>query len=146
MYIKKIGMICLVLVLICFFISFAPRTYTIDKTLSCSDAKTNAQAVVQITGVYHQFFWKDDIFEGSITLDGTEIATGTLHFQNDFSAILFDDAVNPKWLIAQFKQFSYISVVDNTRNIHSTWDPRWQTALEKQERFQKYLDMILPHA
>lgn len=142
---KKIVTICLILVLFFVLGSCIPRNFTIHKTLSCFDAETNTPFEVHISGIYHQFFWKDDNFDGNITLDGKEISSGTLLFQNDFSATILDASGNPKWLISQFKQFSYISIVDNTRNIRSTWEPIWQTEFEQQENFQKFLDTILPN-
>ena len=143
---KKIVTICLVLVLVCFFGSCIPRKYTINKALSCSDAETNTSFEVHISGTYHQFFWKDDRFDGIITLDGQLLTTETLYFQNDLSATILDTSGNPKYLISQFKQFSYISIVDKTHNIRSTWEPAWQTEFEQQENFQKFLDNILPNA
>lgn len=136
---KVIGFISIVLFLIFCLLFYTPKKFVIEKIFSCKELETNEEFIVNVSGTYYKFFLKDDIFDGTIEVEGKRIQTGKFHFREDMYTNFNDTYGQPQGLVLQFKQFSYIAIADDGYNICSEWNADWKEELEEQENFQKFL-------
>ena len=142
MRVTKKGVACVVLAAMTVFL-FAglcvPKKTLVEKSLSCTKEGQAEPVTAEITGTYYAYFLRDDVFDGTIEIQGKRQETGRFTLFKDTYTSFHDAYGQPEGVILQFKEFSYISVVDSGYTISSEWDAGWK---EESERKRKWNDTL----
>lgn len=142
MRVTKKGVACAVLAAVAVFL-FAglcvPKRTHVEKVLLCTEEGKTEPVTAEIRGTYSAYLLRDDVFNGVIEIQGKRQETGRFTLFKDTYTSFHDAYGQPEGVILQFKEFSYISVVDSGYTISSEWDAGWK---EESERKRKWNDTL----
>lgn len=143
---KKKYIIVMIFIILGVFVLLAlncSKEENISKSLICQDIFTQEKFTVNISGVFYTNFVKDDVFVGTIEIEGKREDTRKFELYKDMYTNLTDEYGQPMDRILQFKQFSYISIVGENYNICSRWNPEWNHEYEQQKKWNEFLKSFL---
>lgn len=130
---KKRFFICILIVALLFVFAgyLIPTKTTLDKKLPCTDNQTGEIINVFVSGTYYKYLLGDDVFDGTIEVEGIRTCTQKFELTDDLYTNFNDEYGQPQGTILQFKEFSYISIADEGYSISSEWDSSWKEESEK---------------
>ncbi len=117
------------------------KTY-VDKSLNCIDTNSQDTIIVTISGTMYSYLLKDDLFIGTIEVQGKRLNTGTFELRNDMYTNLTDNYGQPMEMVLQFDNFSYVNIAGTDYSISSEWNPEWNEKFQRQKKINKFLNHI----
>ncbi len=138
MIFKKTHFLCILVaaIFVVFAIYLIPAKTTLHKTLPCTEYETGEIINVTISGTYYTYLLSDDLFDGTIKIEGKRTCTQRFELTDDLYTNFNDAYGQPQGHILQVEKFSYISIADDDYSISSKWDSSWKKSL-KQKRIMK---------
>lgn len=119
-----------------------PQKTNVDKVLNCIDAISQDTVIVTVSGTMYSYLLKNDLFTGTIEIQGKRKNTGTFELEKDMYTNLVDNYGQPMEIIMQFENFSYISVAGGGCSISNEWNPEWNEKLQRKRNVNKLLDYV----
>ena len=107
-----------------------PAKTAIQKTLPCTEHETGEIINVTISGTYYTYLLGDDLFDGTIAVEGKRTSTQTFELTDDLYTNFNDAYGQPQGHILQVEKFSYISIADDAYSISSEWNSNWEKSVK----------------